>query len=564
MRSALKLWALVAVGLVACAAIPAQAATARGSIRGLILDGRGEPLAGAAVMVLVGEDEKAAKVVKRASTDNEGKFVAAGIAPGRYRVKAEADGFNPVEIAADVKPNKVTVFDSIYLRRVNVLTEETNLNLDSKYATRGARSVIFHYDESKPVPAKSDDTIALTNRTPEIHGVVNTFAQSSVSSGPEAGSFIGANFALSEQIAKAANLVLSGQVGVGNGAPQRLEALTTAHAGDRHRLAVALGYARFTFSRRAGLPRLGQFSVSATDTWQVSGPVLVVYGLEFARFAEGASSSSLLPRFGVAVDAGARTRVSANLIPGASADTQSKVNLESGEIEFTEPKPVAVSTQPGGQPEAMLDRSYRLQFGAEQILSDKSSVEMMAFFDTVTGHGVGLLAIPNDNAQAQPVFRNVEQQGRARGLRVVYHRHVSKLIDGAVGYAFGEGQRLDERGITEPARMFRNASFQVFSAKVNANFVATGTKISTVLRFAPSQAVFAIDPFQGQVTTYDPNLSISFTQELPNISFIPGQWEAILDLRNLLDQQGAIADDRQELALSRFHRLVRVGLSVRF
>jgi hypothetical protein len=564
MRSALKLWALVAVGVVVCAAMPAQATTARGSIRGLILDGRGEPLAGAAVMVLVGEDAKATKVVKRASTDNEGKFVAAGIAPGRYRVKAEADGFKPIEIAADVKPNKVTVFDSIYLRRINALTEETNLNIDSKYAQRAARSVIFHIDDSKPAPAKSDDTVALTDRTPEIHGAINTFAQSSVSSGPEAGSFVGSNFALTEQIAKDANLVLSGQVGVGNGAPQRLEALTTAHAGDRHRLAVALGYARFTFSRRGGLPRLGQFSVSATDTWQVSGPVLVVYGLEFARFAEGASSSSLLPRLGVAVDATARTRISASLIPGSSADSQSRVNLESGEVEFTEPKPVAVSVQPDGQPEAMLDRSYRLQFGAEQILSDKSSIEMMAFFDTVTGHGVGLLAIPNDNAQAQPVFRNVEQQGRARGMRVVYHHHLNKVIDGAIGYAFGEGQRLDEHGITEPANMFRNASFHVFSAKVNANFVHTGTKVSTVLRFAPSQAVFAIDPFQGQVSTYDPNVSFSVTQELPSISFIPGQWEAIIDLRNLLDQQGAITDERQELALSRFHRLVRVGLSVRF
>jgi hypothetical protein len=133
-----------------------------------------------------------------------------------------------------------------------------------------------------------------------------------------------------------------------------------------------------------------------------------------------------------------------------------------------------------------------------------------------------------------------------------------------VGYAFGEGQQLDRRGITTPANLFTNGLFHVVSAKMDANFVGTGTKISTVLRLSPGQAMFAIDPFQGQISTYDPNLSVSLTQELPSLGFIPGQWAAVIDLRNLLDQQGSIADERQELVASRFHRLVRIGLSLRF
>jgi hypothetical protein len=251
--------------------------------------------------------------------------------------------------------------------------------------------------------------------------------------------------------------------------------------------------------------------------------------------------------------------VFAGLVPGSSNDVQSKVNLESGEIEFAEPKPTAIA---GGQP--IMERSYRLEFGGEQILSDKSSVEVMAFLDTVSGHGVGLLSIPNDATQNEPTLRTEEQSGRTRGLRVVYRRHVNKMIDGSVGYSFGEGQQLDRRGITTPANLFSNGLFHVVSAKVDANFVSTGTKVSTVLRLSPGQAVFAIDPFQGQISTYDPNISVSLTQELPNLSFIPGQWAAVVDLRNLLDQQGSVGDERQELVASRFHRLVRIGLSLRF
>jgi hypothetical protein len=562
MREATRWLALAALAAIAYASVPAQAAAGRGSIRGIVMDASGSPLIGAAVFILA--DAEAAtedKIVKKASTDAEGKFTAVGILPGRYRVKAEADGFNPIEFAADVKPNKVTVFDSILLRRVTTLSDETSLNLDSKYAARRARGSIFHYDETKKDPAvtDADSTVALTERSSEFHGAVNAFAQSTVSSIPDVSSFAGANFALSEQIGRDANLVVSGQLGHGLGAPQSLRALGTTHLSDRHRVSVAMGYGRFTFSRHSATPRLGQFSVSATDTWQVAGPVLIVYGIEFARFAEGGSGSSVLPRFGVSLDTGSRTRVFAALTPGSSNDVQSRVNLESGEIEFAEPKPVPIA---GGQP--VMERSYRLEFGGEQVLSDKSSVEVMAFLDTVAGHGVGLLSIPNEAAQSDPVFRSEEQSGRTRGLRVVYHRHVSKVIDGSVGYAFGEGQQLDQRGITTPANLFSNSFFQVVSARVDANFVGTGTKVSTVLRLAPSQAMFAIDPFQGQISTYDPNLSVSLTQVLPSFGFIPGQLAAVVDLRNLLDQQASIADERQELIASRFHRLVRVGLALRF
>jgi hypothetical protein len=145
MRHVFKLLAVIAMGVVVCSLVPeGEAASARGSIRGVVKDGLGNPLIGAAVLVLAETEEaKAEKVVKRASTDGEGKFTAAGIFPGRYKVKAAAQGFNPVEFAADVKPNKVTIFDSILLRRVGTLAEETSLNSNSKYAARKARGSIF-------------------------------------------------------------------------------------------------------------------------------------------------------------------------------------------------------------------------------------------------------------------------------------------------------------------------------------------------------------------------------------------------------------------------------------
>lgn len=561
MKLALKFWTLFAVIAVFYAnASDAHASSAVGSIRGFIKDGQGKPLVGASIFVMAEAEAADAKVVKKANTDSDGKFIAASLLPGRYKVKAEATGFTPIVFAADVQPRKVIVFDSILMRRTGTLAEQTSLEKDPKWAARQSRVSIFHYSEEKPKTEADEQTEVLAASTPELHGYVNAFTQSAVSDNAETGSMTGANFALSQQIGRDANVVMNGQVAQGDSATQRFEVLTNGYAGDKHKLALALGYARFTFSRHSSTPKIGQFSLSARDTWQVAGPVLVVYGLEFARFTEGASATSVLPRFGIAVDAGARTKVFAGLEPGASVDEQSKINLESGEIVFSQPKTVAYSKT--GTP--LTDSSYRLQIGAEKILSDKSSVEMMAFFDTISGHGVGLLAIPIARVEDDPVLTSEQQKGRSRGVRVVYHHRLNSVIDGAIGYAVGEGQELNAQGITDPAHLFTNSVFHIISAKVNANFIKTGTKISTVLRIAPSQALFAIDPFQGQIATYDPNVSFTVTQAVPNFGVIPGQLEAVIDVRNLFDQQLSVADDRQQLVASRFNRFVRVGLSMRF
>jgi hypothetical protein len=300
--------------------------------------------------------------------------------------------------------------------------------------------------------------------------------------------------------------------------------------------------------------------LSAIDTWQVSGPVLVIYGAHFSRFSDGSGGTTVLPRFGLAVDVGSATRLYGGLVPGSSLDTQARVNLESGEITFTEPRPVALNS--AGEPIA--DRSYRLEFGGEQVLSDNSSLEMMAFFDTISGHGVGLLAVPSEGPPGDARLLSTEMNGRSRGVRVVYRRRLNSMVDGAVGYAFGEGQRLNEAGFSDAADLFKSGVFQVVSARVNASFIRTGTKVSTVLRLAPSRAVFAIDPFQSQIDTYDPNISVLLTQDLPHFGLVPGHWTLVVDVRNLFDRQDSVGDELEELIASRFHRLVRLGVSVRF
>src|SRR5262249_61850991 len=103
MRLAIRLLTLVAILGLGFAVAPDVSAAALGSIRGLVKDSRGGPLAGAAIEIVTGVGVGKArtdKIVRRGSTDLEGQFLAADIAPGKYRVKAEAKGFARVVVAA--------------------------------------------------------------------------------------------------------------------------------------------------------------------------------------------------------------------------------------------------------------------------------------------------------------------------------------------------------------------------------------------------------------------------------------------------------------------------------
>jgi hypothetical protein len=560
----LPIWVSTLVAILAVAGIvaPDTPAAGLGSIKGVVRDGSGSPLVGAEVVIVTGIDGlKTEKVIKRASTDRDGRFIAAGILPGHYKVKAEADGFTTVELAAFVKPNKVTVFDSILLRRTATLEDETSMNSDPRYASRAARGIVFHYNDEAADPSPAREPELLAPPANSTHGFVYAFSQSVSGDSGLAGSFPGVDFAISQQLSRSTNVVVSGQTGVGELSPQRLAVQTTTSANERHKVSVAVGYGRFTIARAGVDSQLGQVSLAATDTWQVSGPVVILYGFELDRFAEAGSGTSVLPRLGVALDAAARTKLFADLVPGSTQDIQAIADLETGQVPFADqPPPLAA----GANDRLVPDRSYRLQFGGQQVLSENSTLEVMAFFDTISGHAVGLLAIPIDAPESAAEFRSQDQSGASRGMRVVYHRHLAKFLDSSVGYAVGQGQSLSSRGITNPGDLFDDELFQIVAAKLDANFMRTGTKISTVMRMAPSRAIFAIDPFQGEMTAYDPNLSILVTQELPSIRLLPGQWAAILDLRNLLNQQSSVALGGQEIIASQYHRLIRAGVTVRF
>jgi hypothetical protein len=306
----------------------------------------------------------------------------------------------------------------------------------------------------------------------------------------------------------------------------------------------------------------GQVSMRAVDEWIVRDGIVIVMGIDYSRFIGGGSASAITPRFGVQLDANARTRVKAAFAAGGDEDgIQSVAGFEDDQVIFRQQPIRPVAFIDG---EAVLERSRRLEFGIERVLDNSSNFEATAFFDTTSGRGVGLLSVPATafSGNGGETFMSVaNQQGSSMGIRLVYTRRLKRVWTASAGYAFGRGQQL-AAGFADPSEMFESGLFQTGALQLGAGF-NTGTQIRTVLRFSPQATVFAIDPFAGRLGVYDPSLSILVTQELPSFG-LPVRAEAILDARNLLDAQTSSESGEVLTIVGYQRRSVRGGISVRF
>ena len=574
---------LALVSLLSVDTLAAGSNKSLATITGTVRDNRGNPLAGALVSLV----REGVKTVKQARTDREGNFIAK-VLPGRYGIKAIANGFSEVAFTqVDVKPSQELVY-KFNLEPVgygNTLPERRRDREDVKWTLRskqGQRS-IFQVQEGE------DSTIAAVTEAqaeqpaetspmetaPEIptettsdskvrpRGVLETyFANNGFSS-----SYVGLNFAVATPVSDDVELIFSGQTGTAD-APERFEATTRFRIGDRHHLGVTAAGVRFAtpvwtnrLDDRANLH--GQVSLRAVDEWIVRDGIVIVMGLDYSRFIGAGGAQAFSPRFGVQYDANARTRVKAAFASGGEEDgIQSVARFENEQVVFRSQAVRPVAFIDG---EAVLERSHRLEFGVERVLDNKSNVEATAFFDTTSGRGVGLLSGSGSafSGRAGDAFMNVaNQQGSSRGIRVVYTRRLNRVWTASAGYAFGRGQQLSPSSFSTPAELFESGLFHTGALQLTAGF-RTGTQVRTVLRFSPEATVFAIDPFAGRLGVYDPSLSIQVTQDLPSFG-LPVRAEAILDARNLLDAQTSTDNGEILTFVGTSRRSVRGGISVRF
>ena len=562
---------LVIAAFVLCPVIQLQAAnvpithgpTALGVIRGFVRDQGGNPIADATVAIF---RAGTSKLLKQVTSAADGRFLAK-IVPGKYSVLAVAQGFNPVTLN-DVEVGQAAQLEyGFKLERAgsgNTLPEKRVDRNNPKWSVRASsisRSIYQNTEGEDPVreeitlPAAEDRNDSESKR--QIQSVAATYYASS-----GRGAFTGFNFATLIPLKENTDLVIAAQTGIGSAAPQRIDTELKFKPVEDHQVRVKSSFGKIGTVVQDDAERvLGQISLQATDEWHVRDGLIIVYGFNFSRFTGAGNDFSLSPRLGFQYDLDPKTRVRSAFTTQTEDRTWSRaVELEDAQVQFRDPVSVEDFVVADGKPR--MNKSSRFEFGIERVLSNKSSVEANAFVDTVFGRGVAFTFAPFDSSEGDFAEFTGNQQGSSRGMRIVYSRRISGKLSATAGYSFGQGQRLSGEAVSQPDELFDNAFFQTLFGQLEAD-LRTGTNVKTIFRLSPEATVFAIDPFQGRLTIYDPGLSILVTQNLPTWG-LPIHAEAILDARNVFDLKNGIFGEEGSLRLNSAGTSLRGGILVRF
>jgi hypothetical protein len=294
----------------------------------------------------------------------------------------------------------------------------------------------------------------------------------------------------------------------------------------------------------------------------VRSGVILVFGFDYSRFLGAGDDFSISPRLGLQFDVDSKTRFRTAYTTATEERTWASVaELEETQVLFREPVSMQEFVVENEKPR--MAKNSRLEFGVERVLDNKSSIEANVFFDAVSGRGVGLTNLPFGSLNGENIADFVvNQHGAAQGVRLVYTRRLNSRFSTSAGYAFGNGQKLSDEAISNPANIFENDFFQTFYGQFDAD-LRTGTQVKTIFRLSPQATVFAIDPFAGRMAIYDPSLSVKVIQSLPNLG-LPFRAQAILDARNLFDYQTGAVGEEGSLRLNSQRRVLRGGILVRF
>ncbi len=540
-----------------------------GIIKGIVRDETGNPISDATVAIFrLGTS----KLLKQVYSASDGSFLAK-ILPGTYTVLAVAQGFNAVTLSEVAVNRSAELNYGFKLERSgsgNTLPEKKIDRSSSKWRIRAAQSQRSIYqnkegnapvDENKITEAEVEETAASEREDKAAKRSGQTVVETYFADTSD-GSFAGVNFATFLPVGENTEIVLAGQTGSGN-APNRLETSLKIRPDNNHQIQLKTSYGNLGQIKVENNDKtLGQFSVQGLDEWKVRDDLILVFGFDYSQFTGAGNDFSLSPRVGLQFDINEKTRFRSAFTTATEEKSWARaIEFEGSSIAFSEPVAIEDFVVKNNKPQ--MNKSRRLEFGIERVLDNNSSVEANAFLDTTLGRGIGLANLPFDVLGVEDFGDFVaNQQGRAQGVRMVYTRRLNSRFSTSAGFALGNGQKLSENGVTNPAEVFENDFFQTFFGQFNAD-LKTGTNVKTIFRLSPQATVFAIDPFQGRLAIYDPGLSILVTQALPNLG-LPFRAEAIVDARNLLDFQTGVSGEEGSLRLNSQGRTLRGGILVRF
>jgi hypothetical protein len=551
-------------------ALPVFASEQPGAISGYVRNASGVPQMGAVVEILGSEIGSASRSFTT-FTDGLGFYSAAGLLPGVYSVKVSAASFLPavrerlaMVPGAHLKVNVTlnTLLGALDVGRIRVVPDDD----DWKWTLRSVanRPILRVFDDpAQPAEKKQNH---------ELRGTLS-FLAGSTSDGYGSGSDMNTGFTLEHSVFSTGRVGVSGNVGYGDGTPDAVFRTTYSHVlADGSQPTVALTVRRFAPSD----PNLHNAALQAValamgDSFSVGDVLELKFGSELQTIQFLGRVSAFRP-YGSADMHLSPNTVLEYAYASSLPDGRTEKGFDSSPADMSESNP-RVSLQ-GFAPK--IERAHHQELNLSRRMGN-TNVQFAVYSDRVgdtalTGAGevtaAGGFLLPD---LYSGTFSYAGGTLETPGLRAVLQHKFSSDLTATLDYAWGGTLNLQSDAaqpvaLQDAQQAITTVRRHALAAKFNGTLPRSHTRWIASYRWVNGQALTPVDMFNASPGQSDPYLSFFVRQPIPNMGFLTGHMEALIEVRNLLAQGyvPVVGQDGQTVYLVQAARSVRGGLAFSF
>ncbi|HYG98709.1 MAG TPA: carboxypeptidase-like regulatory domain-containing protein [Terriglobales bacterium] len=554
--------------MVVALALPA-AAGELGSISGMVRNSTGVPQMGAIVEVL-GPNNFSTTVF----TDARGAYTATGLGAGVYELKVTAPSFLPslrenvglrsgASMVVNVTLN--TLFEAMQLVPIRQRVPEDDDDWKWTLRSMSNRPVLRVLDDGPLVVVsrsdRSDDKV-LKARV--------AFLAGSESEGFGGAAEMTTSFRLEHSLFSSGKISFDGDVGYnGTVVPGTVFRASYSHQmPNGSKPEVALTVRRFaTPELAAHNAALQALALSLSDSITFGNVVDLSFGSELQSIQFLGRVTAARPFGSVDVHLSPNTVVGYRYATSAPNMRAAK-GFDSAPADLSESGP-RMSMRDW---EPVLERARHHELSVSRRIG-RNKLQLAYYSDRISNPvltGVG--DVNSDTGLLLPdiysgTFSLTGRDLSTRGVRVVYQRKLMEDLTATVDYSLGGVLDIaDGVGIENVRNLAHVTKRHSLAYKVAGKVPRYNTRWIASYKWTSGDAITPVDMFNAGPGQSDPFLNVFVRQPIPGTGFMPGNVEAMVDVRNLLAQGyvPVIGQDGQTVYLVQSGRAVRGGVSFTF
>ena len=547
--------------------ITAAAGVAPGSISGYVRNSSGVAQMGATVE-LWGTSGQG----QTAYTDAKGFFSLSGVLPGSYDVRVTAPSFLPTlreGIALAAGSSKMlnitltTLFEAV--RMLPELKRGSDEDDSWRWTLRSTSNrPILRFDAGSLVVVESAKQGNSTKGT-------LAFMAGGASEGYGSPSDMGTAFNVEQSIFHTGTLGFTGDIGYGDGTPDGVvQASYRRHSSDGWTPMVALTVRRFAspdlVPHRGALQALALsyadgFSVGDLLDIQVGGDMQAIQFL-------GREANAFRPSAAVDLHLTSNTILEYRYAT-SEPNTRATKGFDSAPADLSEsgPRMTAVDGQP------LLENAHHHELSLSQRAGN-NKIQVAYFMDRIKDPallGVGDIGVDTGDILPDVYSGTFSYNGGlldAKGVRFVFQHRFPNAVTATFDYAYGGVIELEQPNVewNNVRSSLQHGWRHSAALRLNGTIPRSQTRWIASYRWTSGDALTPVDLFNASAGQTDPFFNFFIRQPLPHVHGMPLNMEALLDIRNLLEQGyvPVIGPDGKTVYLMQSARSVRGGLAFTF